>query len=389
MPDHWRAVTLGEVADIEMGQSPPGTTYNDQGDGLPFLQGSAEFGNHYPMPDRWCSEPKKVAVAGDLLVSVRAPVGDTNFAQSKIAFGRGLARVRSTDDAAADYLRLVIQAEVSRLNQSAGSGMFASITAKNLRGFPVDVPPVEEQRRIVDVVGSVDAHIDALEAQIAATQLGRGGVLAELLGSPGADWQATTLGEVADVVSGGTPRTKVPEYWSGDIVWVTPTEIVAQEGGTIVDSERKITQQGLEQSSAKMLPVGAVLLTSRATIGAVALAGVPLATNQGFASLVCGEQLLPRFAMYWCQANTHELLSRAGGNTFLEVSRKKVAAIPIVLPPVEEQGRIVEVVGSMDEQIAALEAQAEAVRTVRAGVLAELLSGERLLDESYDLAVGL
>ena len=92
-------------------------------------------------------------------------------------------------------------------------------------------------------------------------------------------WQSTTLGEIADVVSGGTPRTKIPEYWGGDIVWVTPTEVVAQEGRIITSSDRMITQEGLDGSSAKMLPVDAVLLTSRATIGAVALAGVPLATN--------------------------------------------------------------------------------------------------------------
>ena len=181
MPDDWQTTTLGEVADVEMGQSPPGNTYNETGDGLPFLQGSAEFGDHFPYPNRWCSEPTRVAQAGDLLVSVRAPVGDTNFADCEIAFGRGLARIRTSEHAGADYLRLVIQGEVQRLNRNAGSGMFASITAKNLRGFLVSLPPLAEQRRIVDLVGAIDTCIDALEVQVEADRIARAGVLAELL----------------------------------------------------------------------------------------------------------------------------------------------------------------------------------------------------------------
>ena len=207
-------------------------------------------------------------------------------------------------------------------------------------------------------------------------------------------WQEATLGDVADVVSGGTPKTKVAEYWGGDIVWVTPTEVVAQEGRIVTSSNRMITPEGLDGSSAKMLPVDAVLLTSRATIGAVALAGVPLATNQGFASLVCGDQILPRFAMYWCQANTHEMVSRAGGNTFLEISRKKVAAIPLSVPPLAEQRRIVDLVGSIDTYIDSLETQIEATRTARSALLSELLSNpgddwqETTLGEAFDIRMG-
>lgn len=184
----------------------------------------------------------------------------------------------------------------------------------------------------------------------------------------------STLGEVAEVVSGGTPRTSDPAFWSGDVVWVTPTEVVANNGKTIFSSARTITEAGLSSSSAKLLPVNTVLLTSRATIGAVALAGVPLATNQGFASLVCGNDVLPRFVMYWCQANKHQLVARAGGNTFLEISRKKVAGIPILAPPLAEQRRIVDLIESVDSYIDSLQTQVEATRSARSAVLLELLS---------------
>lgn len=166
LPAGWRSTTLGEVADIEMGQSPPGHTYNDRGEGLPFLQGSAEFGDDYPMPNRWCSEPKRIAEPGDLLLSVRAPVGDTNFAAARVAYGRGLARVRSTDLALAEYMRLLLQSKVARLNENASGTTFAAITAMNLRGFAVVVPPVEEQRRIVEVVEEQTSHVAHLKQAV-------------------------------------------------------------------------------------------------------------------------------------------------------------------------------------------------------------------------------
>lgn len=179
--DDWQESTLGDAAVVEMGQSPPGDTYNLNGDGLPFLQGSAEFGDRFPSPDRWCSAPTRVAEPGDLLVSVRAPVGDTNFADTRLAIGRGLARVRSSSVASAAFLRLVIQVEVGRLNQVAGGGMFASITAKNLRGLSVALPPIQEQRRIVDLIGSIDEQVALLATQANSAQLFRGSAMSELL----------------------------------------------------------------------------------------------------------------------------------------------------------------------------------------------------------------
>jgi type I restriction enzyme, S subunit len=198
-------------------------------------------------------------------------------------------------------------------------------------------------------------------------------------------WLLSTLGDVADVLSGGTPTTSVPEYWGGEIVWITPSEVVAQEGRIIESSERTITPEGLAGSSAKMLPVGAVLLTSRATIGATALVGRPLCTNQGFASLVPGERALPRFLMYWCQAHTAEFTSRAGGNTFKEISRKKVAAIPISLPPLDTQSRIVDLITSVDSYIDALRVQVDAARIARTSLVHELLGSEALTGELLPL----
>jgi type I restriction enzyme S subunit len=178
----WTETTLGEVAEIQMGQSPDGSTYNNQGVGLPFMQGSAEFGEHYPKPDKWCSEPKKIAEIGDLLLSVRAPVGDTNFADQRIAVGRGLSVIRAKSSFAdTKFIRIFIQSNIGEMISNSGSGMFSSITGKNLRKFSVFLPPLSEQKRIVDLISTVDDGISATEKLIRETKQLRSGLLSDLL----------------------------------------------------------------------------------------------------------------------------------------------------------------------------------------------------------------
>lgn len=186
------------------------------------------------------------------------------------------------------------------------------------------------------------------------------------------EWEETTLGDVVQVVGGGTPSTKEPSYWGGTILWLTPTELTKREGQVITSTERTISCKGLAHSSAKIVPKDTVLLTSRATVGAVGLAGRPMATNQGFQSLIAGDRVLPEFLMRWVQNNREEFEKRASGSTFPEISGKKVKAIPLVLPPLSEQRRIVEVVSSMDAQTGALEAEYAALNLLYTNALSLL-----------------
>lgn len=187
------------------------------------------------------------------------------------------------------------------------------------------------------------------------------------------DWAETTIGEVAAVIGGGTPSTAEPTFWGSDVVWLTPTEVVANEGRVIHASHRMLSEVGLRASSATLLPKGSVLLTTRATIGATALAGVPLATNQGFQSLVPTERALAQFLMYWCQAHRREFVARAGGNTFKEISRANVRSMPLLLPPVAEQRRIVDLLDAVDAAIDAARQQQEAVAEARKALLADVM----------------
>ncbi|MGO2650667.1 MAG: restriction endonuclease subunit S [Corynebacterium variabile] len=156
-------------------------------------------------------------------------------------------------------------------------------------------------------------------------------------------WRWVKLGEVADVVSGGTPRKGVNEFWDGDVQWATPADLAKLDGATISNTPRKITEEGLRGSSAVLLPAGSVLLSSRAPIGYVAINEVPMATNQGFKNIVPGPEVEARYLYHWLLSSRQVLQSKGNGATFKELSKKTVESLVFPLAPLPEQRRIADV----------------------------------------------
>ena len=204
-------------------------------------------------------------------------------------------------------------------------------------------------------------------------------------------WIETCLGDIAEVIGGGTPSTTIAEYWDGDIVWLTPTEITSQEGKVVSDSIRKITDLGVKNSGAQMLPRDSVILTSRASVGYVALAGKDLCTNQGFQSLVPKQSVLAKFLMFWIQQNRAEFESRSAGSTFKEISKSNVKSIKLDLPTLPEQKRIVDLISSVDFYIESLQQQLQSAKSSRNAVLYELLTagGDDWVESSLGVQLSL
>ncbi|MBB0990779.1 hypothetical protein G6009_04755 [Dietzia sp. SLG510A3-30A2] len=192
-------------------------------------------------------------------------------------------------------------------------------------------------------------------------------------------WTETCIGNLATVVGGGTPSTRIADYWGGDIPWFTPAEISEGGAGVVTTSERLITNKGLAESAAKLLPPGTVLVTSRASIANCAIAGVPMATNQGFTSLTPKDARSTRFLYYWVQQNRGEFLSRAAGSTFLEISASKVRAIPITAPRPDEQTIIGKAIADADDLIATLERLIAKKQAIKQGMMQQLLTGRTRL----------
>ncbi len=175
-------------------------------------------------------------------------------------------------------------------------------------------------------------------------------------------WESQPLGSVCEVVSGSTPKSGVPDFWGGDILWVTPKELSGLDGISIGATERSLTSAGLASCGARVLPAGSVLLSSRAPIGHTAITVAPMATNQGFKSLVPDAgRLHARYLLRWLRGHRSQIEDLGSGATFKEVSKRVVERIEIPLPPLDEQRRI-----------AAVLDRADALRTKRRTTLAGL-----------------
>ena len=226
--------------------------------------------------------------------------------------------------------------------------------------FIAKIPSLPEQQKIADFLSNVDSIITA-ETKILNTLQKRKKALMQKLftqqlrfkSDDGTDfpaWEERKLEDVCDIIGGGTPDTNKAEYWNGNIQWFTPTEI----GNTkyISESKRKITQLGFEKSSAKLLPVGTILFTSRATLGEMSITTVECTTNQGFQSLIPNKNFIDPDYLYYLQPILQKYCySKASGSTFLEISAKSLKECHIPLPCKEEQQKIADCLSSLDSLI--------------------------------------
>jgi len=165
------------------------------------------------------------------------------------------------------------------------------------------------------------------------------------------EWREYRIGEIADIVGGSTPSTADPSNFDGDIPWLTPKDLSGQHDRYVSRGERNLSLKGLENCSARLLPAGTVLLTTRAPIGYVAIAKNPIATNQGFRNLVPKPGINSEFLYYWLKAHVEELQRHASGSTFQELTGAALADIKIRVPPLPEQRAIAHILGTLDDKI--------------------------------------
>ena len=250
-----------------------------------------------------------------------------------------------------------------------------------VRKIRLALPPFPEQRAIAEALSDGDQLLGSLEKLIAKKRAIKQAAMQQLLTGktrlPGfvEEWETTTLGETADIKNGATPNTQIASYWNGPIAWCTPTDITSATGKYLFATERSITTEGLTSCAASLLPVGALLLCSRATIGEVKIATSPVCTNQGFKSLVCKDDVSNEFLYYLILTLKPQMIERAIGSTFLEIGKRDLASVAVSLPPPDEQHAIATVLSDVDTEIAALERRRDKTRAIKQGMMQALLTG--------------
>lgn len=164
LPRGWRWTRLGEVCKIIAGQSPPGETYRKTPAGLPFFQGKADFGLRHPVARTWCVSPTKVALPGDILISVRAPVGPTNVADVECCIGRGLAAIRPGPQTDRDFVLAALKFYEGKIAELGSGSTFEAIKREDLESLEIPLPPLDEQKRIAAILSQQMAAVERARA---------------------------------------------------------------------------------------------------------------------------------------------------------------------------------------------------------------------------------
>ena len=403
-----------------MGQSPAGTTCNTDGIGIPLLNGPTEFGSHHPSAIQFTTDAKRYAKPGDILFCVRgSTTGRMNWADRVYAIGRGIGAIRHKQGVEYQPLvRGVIECELSDLLTQATGSTFPNVSASQLSKIRWPALEDAEQRRIAHILGTLDDKIEnnrktakTLEAMAQAIFkswfVDFDPVRAKMNGEPKESickrlkltpeildlfpdrlvdsemgeipegWRVGPIGDLATIVGGGTPSTAIPEYWDNGVhAWATPKDLSRLTTPVLFSTERRITDQGLAAVSSGLLPIGTVLLSSRAPIGYLAITDIPMAINQGFIAMKPTDGISNVFLLLSARQNMDEIVGRANGSTFLEISKASFRQISLVAPTEELMAAFHQIAHGLFEVIANTSRQARGIAGLRDSLLPKLVSGE-------------
>jgi type I restriction enzyme, S subunit len=350
---------------------------------------------------------------GDVVMTTEAPMGEVIQLDSETvqyALGQRIVCMRGKekklDNTFLRYLLTSPRQQAILASYATGTTVLG-ISQKALRSVPISYPNFSEQRRIGELLGALDDKIElnrqmneTLEAMARAMfkdwfvdfgptrakMEGRAPYLTAEIWSLFPDsldadgkpdgWVNSTIGQEVDVVGGSTPSTKEAAFWGGDIAWTTPKDLSSLSNPVLLGTARQITETGLAQIGSGLLPVGTVLLSSRAPIGYLAIAQIPVAVNQGFIAMVCKERLSNVFVWLWTQANMDTVHQNANGSTFQEISKANFRPIGVTVATPEVLRAFDEVAMPIFERIVANEKESRTLAATRELLLPKLMSGE-------------
>lgn len=410
IPKDWDVVTLTDGGQVEviMGQSPPGPSYNTEEMGIPFFQGNADFGDLYPVIRIYTIQPLKISVKDDILLSVRAPVGELNLSPCECSIGRGLVAIRiASDNLDLKFLYYYLNYHSSRLSRVEEGTTFKAIKKADLYEFLMVRPPVSEQRIIAEILDTVDRTITQTKQLIAKLRAIKSGLLHDLLtrgiGEDGCvrdpekqpeEFKETKLGFLPDtwkiksldpvdgittVVTDGShyspPQSKTGQYYYATVSNLSEDGINYSSCNRLSKTEyEKMVRWGCKPFK------GDVLFSKDGTVGicavfnddeeVVLLSSIAIIRPK---SNVVDSEFLRQFL-----GSSHlkkQLRALVGGTAIRRVVLRDIKRFQIPLPPISEQSKIAKILGYHDSRIKAENQYLKKLKMIKAGLMYDLLTG--------------
>ena len=369
-------VRLGDVATIKMGQSPPSDTYNSEGVGLPFFQGKADFGFIHPSVRMYCSKPQKTASANDVLISVRAPVGTLNIANTECCIGRGLAAITEIDEVSlSKFIYYSLENNESTIKSMGTGSTFKAINKTNLESIFLRLPPLSEQRRIINALDLINEKITLRRAQLEKLDLLIKSQFIEMFGDPVTNpmgWEVKRLGKTCSITTGNTPPRANPENYGDFIEWIKTDNI---QDLSLSQAVEYLSEKGFERC--RYVEAGSILMTCIAgslnSIGNVAATNRRVAFNQQINALTPREY--ESLFLLWLLKLMKKTI-HGSVNMMLKgiLSKGTLSEITAIVPPLPLQIRFADFVCAADKSKFEIRQALEKLETLNKALMQEYFS---------------
>lgn len=370
-------VKLEDIAEITMGQSPKSNYYNYVGDGMPFLQGNRTFGRRYPIFDTYTTMVTKKAIAGDIIMSVRAPVGDLNYTPVDMCLGRGVCSIRMKNGNQ-DYLFYLLKNNVQQLINKESGTVFGSVNRNDIAGLELEIVEENKQSRIARMLSMIDDKIDVNEKindnlleQVLTLYRNR------FVDTVNDERRICRADEYFDISIGKTPPRKEPQWFSTnpqDVTWVSISDM-GTCGLYINSSSEQLTREAVDRYNVKIVPDNTVLLSFKLTVGRIAITTGEMTTNEAIAHFKTDKKEINEYLYCYLKCFNYQTMGSTS-SIATAVNSKIIKGMPFVVPTDEELIDFHSVTAPMFAKIKANQNECKNLTALRDTLLPKLMSGE-------------
>ncbi len=377
MKNAWTKTKLGELAEVIAGQSPKGANYNTDGEGMPFYQGKKEFGEKFiGEPTKWTTQVTRVAAEGDVLMSVRAPVGPVNFATHEMCIGRGLAAIRSSNGLDREFLFYLLLSKRNEIEGTEGA-VFPSINKGQIQQIEIAAPPLPEQQRIVGVLDEAFDSIATAKATAEKNLRNARALFESHLNSVftqrGTGWVEKRLDEVCEITMGTSPKGSTYNS-KGDGVPLVNGPVEFSE-----DSFGKTIRSKFTTEPNKLCKAGdAILCVRGSTTGRMNIAGFDACIGRGVAAIRAKEY--QPWINHFINASRQVIYRLGTGATFPNITGPVLAALKLSMPEVAKQRELAFTLDALRAETQLLESlyqrKLDALDELKKSLLHQAFAGE-------------